>query len=885
MKSNYSGFKKMVINSTGVMFSLYLLLLLPMAGKSQTTVIPSGSFIINMGVSPQTVANGMKPYGMVYDIVKNYHGSVTWAINPSKSKDGTDFAYNGVDYKGGTFIIPANYRTTAINGRITYWTGTMGVIGVTTTAPITLPYTVIELNNMPQWTLDYQNGSIAVNFFNYAGIDPTAYGGSDKSGWKNPAELNCCDDLFVMPHADPEWSTHGHLLDWNLTCKGGIWLGCHAGSALEDMFNPASKTDQTNFLTNKTGTATGSGPYCQNALVLWSNHKGGTPSYSYAYPADPIMQFMGTMDAAQQNGSEQVYIPFAGASWRSGTKVYVWDPSPVNTLGTGIFSSGPAATLASGRGFGSVDRGRVMMEAAHNISGTGTDNVAAMRAFFNFSFYATEEKAQDASLSINPIPPTLYNGTPQVLSYSFSGSGTYSILWQTSCGGTFSPNATSASVTYYPPLVSGPTSCIISVTLTDQLCPLKTYTSNQSVTIGCNLQVTPTITNPCYGSSNGSIAMAISGGTPVFNWNWSRSGGGSGNGTGTSITGLAAGVYNITVVANGGSGCSKTFTATLTEAPAIAITATASAALCNGGATGGISVSVSGGTPAYTYLWTDGPTTQNRSGLVAGTYSLRVTDSKGCTATSSATVSQPGSIAITPSVTGVTCNGTATGAISLSVAGGTAPYTYAWTDGPTIQNRTGLLAGTYAVTVTDAHGCTRTQNGITVGQPTAITASATAGSIGCNGGTTTLSVTAGGGTGSLQYSLNGGTYQSGNTFTVTASPSAYIVTVKDANNCTKTCSTLVTQPAALILSTVLTHVTCPGNTDGAIVLTVSGGTTPYASYAWAGPSGYTASTKDISSLAAGSYTVIVTDHNGCTATTTVTLNTLHNNPATPSGIN
>ncbi len=379
--------------------------------------------------------------------------------------------------------------------------------------------------------------------------------------------------------------------------------------------------------------------------------------------------------------------------------------------------------------------------------------------------------------------------------------------------------------------------------------------------------------------------MAISGGTPVFNWNWTRSGGGSGSGTGTSITGLAAGVYSISVAANGGSGCSKTFTATLTETAALAITATATSALCNGGATGGISVSVSGGTPAYTYLWADGPTTQNRSGLLAGTYNLRVTDSKGCFATTSATVSQPNGIAITPSVTGAACNATATGAISLSVTGGTGPYTYAWSDGPTIQNRTGLAAGTYAVTVTDAHGCTRTQGGITVSQPTAITASASAGTIGCNGGTTTLMVTAGGGTGSLQYSLNGGAYQAGNTFTVTASPSAYIVTVKDANNCTKTCSVLVTQPNALILSTVLTHVTCPGNTNGAIVLTVSGGTTPYASYAWTGPGGYTASVKDISGLAAGSYTVIVTDHNGCTATTTVTLNTLHNNPVAPSGIN
>ncbi|MEI8048090.1 MAG: SprB repeat-containing protein [Bacteroidota bacterium] len=815
--------------------------------------------------------------------------SVLWAIAPDKLKDGTDFTYNSVAYKGGTFIIPAAFRTAAVNSKILSWQG-LGVVGVTTSAPITLPYATLEINNMPQWTMDYQNGSIAVNFFTYAGIPDAAYGGPKSlTNWKAPADLNCCDDIFVMPHADPEWSTHGHLLDWNLDCKGAIWLGCHAGSALEDMFNPANPSQQTNFLSKKTVTATGAGPYYQNALVLWGAHSGGTIPYTFNYPTDPIMQFMGGIGLAQQNGSEQIYIPVLGGGWRPGAKVYVYDPTPVNTLGVAPFSTGPAATLVSGRGFDDASRGRVMLESAHNISGTGPDNVAAMRAFFNFSFFATQEKSNALAPVISAIASPMYAGTAYPLTFTFGGTlSNYNVLWTSSSPGTFTPNATQQSVSFTPSTVSGPTNCIISVTLTDKTCPLKTYTDNQTVQIACNLGVTTTLSQPCFGTSNGIISMAITGGTAPFNWSWTKTGGGTNSGTGTSITGLAAGSYSVTVVANGGAGCSATFPVTLTAYTAVAVTATPSPVLCYGGTTGSVTVSVTGGTPAYTYLWTGGATTQNRSGLTQGTYTVTVTDSKGCTGIASAVVTQPAVITVTPTVTHAVCNGTATGAISLSVSGGTAPYTYAWSDGPSTQNRTGLVAGTYAVTVTDAHNCTKLQSGIVVNPAPAITASASAGTIACNGGSTTLTVTASGGTGTLQYSLNGGAYQAGNTFTVSGSASPYVLTVKDGNNCTSTTSTTVTQPNPLTLSTAVTRATCPGVSNGAIDLSVSGGTTAY-SYTWTAsaggvvPSGQT-NNQDLTLLIAGTYSVTVTDAHSCTATTSAIVTNTSSNPVQPGAI-
>src|SRR4030095_5945680 len=167
-------------------------------------------------------------------------------------------------------------------------------------------------------------------------------------------------------------------------------------------------------------------------------------------------------------------------------------------------------------------------------------------------------------------------------------------------------------------------------------------------------------------------------------------------------------------------------------------------------------------------------------------------------------------------------------------------------------------------------------------QPTAITASASAGTISCNGGTTTLTVTASGGTGTLQYSLNGGAYQSGNTFTVNAAGSPYTVTVRDANSCTGTTNTVtVTQPTALSASSSHTNVSCFGATNGTVTATGSGGTPSYG-YVIAGPTVNTtgALSGAFTGLTTGTYSVTVTDSKGCTATTTQTVANADNVPPT-----
>ncbi len=362
------------------------------------------------------------------------------------------------------------------------------------------------------------------------------------------------------------------------------------------------------------------------------------------------------------------------------------------------------------------------------------------------------------------------------------------------------------------------------------------------------------------------------------------------SGSGSNITGTLTNTTGstqtatYTVTPTNGSCGGSAFTLVVSINPKMNVTATPVDLLCYGISAGSVNLSVSGGTPKYNYLWT-GPSsytsaTQNISNLAAGTYNLTVTDSKSCTITTSAVVNQPSAITITPTITAPTCNGTSTGAISLAISGGTGAKIYLWNDGSSSQNRTNLAAGSYSVTVTDANSCTQTSTGNSVVDPTGITASASASAILCNGGSSTITVTASGGSGTLQYSLNGGSYQYGNTFSgVLASASPYIITVKDDNGCTQTTSVTVTQPAAISLSTVITQEKCPGTGNGAITLTVSGGTSPYT-YLW--NDGNT--NEDRSSLSAGTYTVTVKDANNCSAGTSATVTTANPSPVTPGTI-
>ena len=331
------------------------------------------------------------------------------------------------------------------------------------------------------------------------------------------------------------------------------------------------------------------------------------------------------------------------------------------------------------------------------------------------------------------------------------------------------------------------------------------------------------------------------------------------------------------------------------------MTTTPVAVKCPGGSDGAINASVSGGTPGYTYSWTASAggtipsgqaTNMNLNNLIAGTYNLTVTDSKGCTATTSQSITQPAAIAITPSVTSVGCFGDNTGAIALTIAGGTAPYTYLWNDGNTSKDRTGLAPGTYSVTLTDTNGCKITQSGISITQPAAALAlSETHTNILLTGSSTgAINLTVTGGTSPYTYAWTGAGVVVASEDQTGLAAGVYSVTVTDARGCVASLSVTLTEPPAMLLSTVLTNPTCPPGAQqnantGAIDLSVSGGNPGYT-YDWSdiGTPGVFTDPQDRTSIPAGTYTVVVRDANGNTQTVTVTLINLNPNPATPTSI-
>jgi gliding motility-associated-like protein len=380
-------------------------------------------------------------------------------------------------------------------------------------------------------------------------------------------------------------------------------------------------------------------------------------------------------------------------------------------------------------------------------------------------------------------------------------------------------------------------------------------TTNACATIPAYTPLTATYTqtnNICYGDSTGSVDLTPADGSTPYSFSWN-------NGAATEdISNLKAGNYIVTITDNNTCTISRSINITQPSFP-ISINNTVADPTCYGSNNGYINLSVLNGVPPYSYDWGSGITGANRTGLISGTFPVTVTDNNGCTASTSSTVTEPSPLLVSSAATDVLCYGASTGAIAVTATGSFAPYSYDWNDGPDTQNRNSIAAGNYSVTVIDNHGCSASTSA-TVSQPAApVTINTAAGNINCFGGSN----------GWITLSVSGGTapynYDWGNSIITqnrTNLPAAnYSVTVMDNAGCSYQASATVTQPSLLVISSAVTNVTCNGGNNGAIDLTVSGGTFPYA-YDWGG--GIT--TADRTGLSSGSYTVTITDGNGCTNT-------------------
>jgi hypothetical protein len=370
-------------------------------------------------------------------------------------------------------------------------------------------------------------------------------------------------------------------------------------------------------------------------------------------------------------------------------------------------------------------------------------------------------------------------------------------------------------------------------------------TAQVVLTSGASFNLIATSTNASCGGSNGSATVAVTGGVPPFTYLWNT------NATTQSISNLTAGSYTVTVKDN--SGCSSSATTTVNAVGNLSITLTSTNAAC-GIANGTVTATPTSGTAPFRYLWSNGATTQTIGTLAAGTYTVTVTDASGCTASGQKSITQTTSFDVSLDARNVACNGGASGQISAMVMGGSAPYTYSWSNGGNTAVLVNLVANTYTVTVTDASGCTAIKSG-TVSQPSLLTASIAATMTSCgvaNGGAT---VTASGGTPNYTYAwTNGGT-----TAAISGlGAGSYTVSVTDANGCRATASTTITASTTLDATGTVTNVRCNGTNTGGVALTVTG-SSGTVTYIW----NTGATTPSVSNLAAGNYSVTINDTRNC----------------------
>jgi gliding motility-associated-like protein len=438
------------------------------------------------------------------------------------------------------------------------------------------------------------------------------------------------------------------------------------------------------------------------------------------------------------------------------------------------------------------------------------------------------------------------------------GNGFFTAQWDNAAGSQITPTASNLTAGTY------------GVTITDSI----GCTASTSVTI-----IEPTalvsflVNNPasCFSYCDGSAQLNVTGGTQPYSYSWVNNIN-TPLGSGQSVGNLCAGTYN--VILNDANGCNQILPFTITQPVQVTGNTTHTNVTCFGACNGTATAAGVTGIAPFTYQWDNAAanqTTATAAGLCPGTYTCTITDATGCSNTVTATITQPTLLTVAiPSSQNVSCFGLSDGFASAQPAGGTAPYSYSWSNfGGSNATAANLASGNYVVTVTDANGCTANEN-IFINQPTQLVASMSKTNVSCYGacnGTANVSVSGGTPNYTYQWDNPGFSTTAGLTNLCNG---IYNVIITDNNGCQISSSVNITQPTAVNVSANITNSNC-GQPNGQICVNTFGGTSPYV-YQWNDP--MTQTTTCATSLSAGCYLLTITDANACFKDTLICLNDL-----------
>jgi hypothetical protein len=569
------------------------------------------------------------------------------------------------------------------------------------------------------------------------------------------------------------------------------------------------------------------------------NPSGGTQPYSYLWSDAQTTQTATGLLA----GNYSVTVTDSNSCVTNNPVIVSDTPGPALVLDSVIHEKCFGENI--GGIFVSVSGGTSPINFAWSNSSTTEDlqNIAAG----NYSLTVTDlngcfqtlsqQVMQPDSIQItfSPVDETCGNANGSVSANITGGINPFTLLWSNSAT-TSSINSLTGGM--YTLTVADSNSCV----MTDSIL----INNSPEVTI----VVDSVIYENCFGDSNGGIFISLTNGTFPFSYNWSDAS------TNADLSNVIAGTYSVTVTDN--NGCTGAKTDNILQ-PAALTTTTSSVNSTCGNPNGTATATPAGGTSPYSFLWSDGQTTQTAIGLSATTYTVTVTDSHGCTFITSETVSNTaGPVLALDSIHDENCFGDSNGDIFVSPSGGTSPFTYLWSNSATDEDLQNVIAGTYSVIITDNNSCTDTLSA-TINEPSAVSATTSSVNSTCGNANGTATVNPSGGNSPYTFLWSDG--QTAQTATG-LSAVTYTVTVTDSHGCTFVTSETVSDTPGPVLALDSIHdENCFGDANGDIFISFTGGTGTM-DYLWSNG----ATTEDLQDVAVGAYTVMITDDNNCTAT-------------------